>query len=225
MNHKGHERTAGVRRLGSPFAFFAVAMLLVGCGTHVAPSPSASANPEFQAMVARAISSAEDGGASAQQLDTLHQAESEGEVSLSLARTAETGFFACLADSGIEFDDLGPMGDGRYPFLDYTFTAPDPAEADLCYQVEYSFVDALYQNQPQVVAEKDSVFLAKRDELVACIRANEVDVDADATVTELRGALWLLLTGDSLTDPTVHAGQDFVPVDCATPSGISTGDI
>lgn len=214
------------RRSGLFVAVAIVAVVwLAACADPPAGQPDAQASEAFMLLAESALASAEETGASNEQVEILHNAMEAGEMSHALARQALDAFVACLADSHIGFDDVSAENDREYPRIEYRVYADDTTAMDLCYDVHYGLVDSVYQLQPQAVEETESLMVDAAPAITLCLEGAGFVVPSDPNYDELRAAAYFAWNGVYPGESFELADPGFVAVDCLAPAGLDVRDL
>lgn len=163
-------------------------------------SPATSGSGPIDPGLAALISEAKAGGASEAQLATLRSYVPGSPVPFDVLRAAYDRTFACLDNAGVPYGEVSTYVDGAgYSRITYgIYEAPGLTDeqtqriAAECQFGESIYVDQLYIEQPGYVEAADRAFAAARPSILACLRDNGVDIDDDATRSELVSATFTL---------------------------------
>lgn len=164
----------------------AVLVTVVACAS--GPSDGADDAREFAERIASAISDAEAGGASQNQLDILYEAQSAGYLTVDQARRATFADIDCIENAGgrasyVEQSDLSGL-----PVPNSILVAPNEealaamsSVAEECVKLESFWVNKVYQLQPLSQEVRDSYLEAQAPQIRACLEDHGYTVDASAT--------------------------------------------
>lgn len=204
-------------------AFGLLLTSLFGCaGSGGETSPSA--DPAFTELLDQTEGFARSEGASDEQIALLERARSEGVVSYETEHEALVNFFSCLDDKGIGYKDLTVTAGRVFPRVDYQVFSSDPTAMDLCYAEHAASVDSLYQLQPAVIDEVESLVEQHSAGIIACLREAGYEISNDPTYDELRSAAYFAWNGTYPDDPAAQEPAGFVPVDCYGAVGLVEQD-
>lgn len=173
----------------------ALVLVLAGCSA----SPSESIDPAFLLAVDSVLDDARSGGgpsgvvASDQQIALLERVRAQGEVTWGDAMEAIDASAACLEEQGFWLRASPPDETGGFAVPEYTWGGPSSigpdgqaAVGDACIDSESFFVEQLYATQPIAVQARDAWFNTRmKPVLVACLKRNGVEVDAEASEHDL----------------------------------------
>lgn len=189
--------------------------------TDVSSSESQAA---FLELIDRQLSQAAQAGASQDQIALLEQARPDGELSFALAKEAYTAFFSCLDDAGIRYEDLTNTAGREFPRVEYNAYASDPTVLDTCFLLHADFVDTVYQVQPAVEAEVQSLVVERSQSIVACLLDAGYAIAEEPSYDELRSAAYFAYMGFYPEDADVEEPAGFVSVDCYGAAGLTSDD-
>jgi len=165
------------------------ALLLAGC-SHSAGGET-GVEQGFDAEVSQAIAEATDAGASAQQLDILERAATDGGVTFEDAKMAATSAMACMESQGVTANyEEKALPNGvtipAYTVQDHTSNGGDALPVmDGCEKSESYWVNMLYQMQPTSV-EANLAFIEKQAPVIRkCLEDAGYDTDPKATGMDL----------------------------------------
>lgn len=182
--------------------------MLAGCTVSLEPIDP---TPGFDQQAAEVLEHAEQGGASAAQLEIIEQAIAEGEMSLEGARAAAHAVVDCIGQAGTPATYVErTTGAGLVIPVGAALanTVEEQAIVDACMTQENFWVDYLYQTQPSSVALQEA-FVAQQVPLVrACLEDYGTEVPDELSNREV-----LLLAVDV-------ARQMEWTADCLRPFGI-----
>jgi len=217
-------RIASVRSVWAVGIGMSLAVALAACsGSRADPSGSQSADSVFfEGWIEQA-----QGTASEEQLTILERAREAGAMEEADVQSALERTFQCFEDAGITYTQTIDENMGL-PLPAYSFggginAAPDGpwvGVADACINANSFYVEMAYQNQPRAIDIQEAWFAANgREQVVACLKANNWDFDEDAWWQELLKAsteLWKETAG--LNDGGTQEGPN--AVDCWTDAGL-----
>ncbi len=199
-------RPAGPARrpVGRLAALAATALLaLAGCsGGDAAPEPATTVDP-------RLLESAQEGGASEEQLAVLQS----GQVTFEQYQGSVNKAIACMREAGIEVIGDNVTQPRGFPEISYSFANDSAgrtsdqtiAIADECMATHSMFVEQAYQTSPGSLEQQEAAFAPYRDPITQCVRENGGEVPQDATAGDI-------LVAAAQLEATSG-------VDCATQSG------
>lgn len=148
-------------------------------------------------------------------------------VTFATVREALGDFFTCLEGAGIDYLDNGTDDSRGFPLPSYGVVLPaDNSDAtqrlaDQCLLIHYDFLDTLYQLQPASVEAAHAPLLAKKAEIIMCLREIGIEVSDEATADDIRRALlWGELGFDPEIGPEGDPPATWVSTNCATTVGL-----
>jgi hypothetical protein len=168
----------------------ATLLTLTACAASSLPAPSSTL--PFAETYALILAEAKAGGASDEQMADIETYIDGRPIPFSVVKGALERTFSCFEASELEYTDLTRETYPGFFKYDY-FVRPRVGIADEatrlianeCQDREVSFIGALYENQPGILAARDREFQQKRPELIECLRAHGEIVDDDATTDEI----------------------------------------
>ncbi len=198
--------------LGIGAATTSAALLLAGCSYRAGGETDVEQG--FDAEVSQAIADATDAGASAQQLDILERAATDGGVTFEDAKIAATSAMACMANQGVTANyKEKALANGvtipAYAVQDHKSDGGDVVQVmDQCETTESFWVSMLYQMQPTSV-EANLAFIEKQAPVIRqCLEDAGYDTDPKASGMEL------------VKESSDIAGQTGGGVSCAVDAGV-----
>lgn len=101
----------------------------------------------------------------------------------------------CLVEAGVSYD-RGADWERAPGFFVPVFGYGEPFEVgETCVNRHFQYAFSAYQEQPVYYEALDAALEAEREQVVECLRANDVVIDDDATLDELRQASQDLMAG------------------------------
>lgn len=222
--------------MGAPSRIAAIRLVCaVGIGTSLAvalvacsgPGADPSGSPQAESVFFEGWIEQAQGTASEEQLAILERAREAGVLDEADVQSALERTFQCFESADITYSQTIDQNMGL-PLPAYTFgggndAAPDGpwvGVADACINANSFYVEMAYQNQPRAIDIQEAWFAANgRDQVVACLKANNWDFDEDAWWQELLKAsteLWKETAGLD-EHPTWENPE---AVDCWTDAGL-----
>lgn len=121
------------------------------------------------------------------------------EMSVLLADT-----FACFDDAGVAYR-VDPDREIVPGFVvpQYSVSADSLDVADACQAAHSEYAFSAFQTQPVVIEAADQALESRRPQVLQCLRDQEVTVDDDATLEELRVMAWDVFMAVPDQDPAL----------------------
>lgn len=216
--------TQGVSRLGR-LVLVSLALSLAGCATSSGDAPLTNA-VGFDSLITGIVEEARAAGASEEQMRLLQEAADRGIVSPEVMRQAITNLADCVTSVGLGFEWGEETGPRSLPFMNYGISVPSGTSEELmdnCETLESRYVSAAYQLQPAMDTARRDLISDNLPDVIACLQSAGVEIDANATVDEVRPAVAYAATGytPGSTDPPPIG---FTPTDCAAAVGMTMTD-
>lgn len=194
-----------------------IVVSLTGCNGNPSQDAAIQSAPSWNALVHEAISEATDGGASAQQIAILTEAEATGEITLESARDAARATVECMTSAGVDASYRETEGsEGELPSPGFRVRSEADgglnAIATKCETQESGWVNHLYQVQPRAVEKRDANIDQHMPELLACLKKRGFAPDADAT----RDEVYVAITNEAIATNTANG------VSCLSRAGINS---
>lgn len=197
-------------RLSSVSIIVALALSACSSSEVVETSP-------YNEFIAQTEADALEGGASSAQLDLLHEASDDGEVTLEVARQAARSALNCAIEAGLvaEFNETtGSSGIAVPGFVvvadDGELSETEEATLEHCDDREAFWVNKAYQMQPSSVHLRDRYLESRAPALLKCLEDNGLEVEDESSIQELIDEAILLLD------------QSSGSIDCFEVSGVDT---
>jgi hypothetical protein len=184
-------------------------VLLAGCATETGTQPDSQG---FAELAASMIEEAEAGGAGDAQLEILRQAQSDGKVSLEVARAANRAAVECVNDAGSSAfyqESTTAAGLVLPGFSSLADTPEQMAISDACTTEVQFWVSGLYQMQPASLTLNDAYLEQQAPVVRSCLERNGYAADPEATTIELlRQAAQVKIDTESAVDCLAEAKID-----------------
>lgn len=142
------------------------------------------------------LQQAQAAGAGDEQMAILEEAQAAGEVPFEVYSDAVDRALRCIREAGGQAEDRGTSESEGVLKRSYGVgaetEAADPVEflpgatVHRCIAEHSLWVEFAYQNQPSSVEAKEAFWEQHRDAIVACLRAEGVDVAGDEPMSELQ---------------------------------------
>lgn len=136
-------------------------------------------------MFNEALANAREGGASAQQLAELEDAEILGEIDLETARAATRRTVKCIQDSGYSAEYADAEVNGGRIVPSFSVETDGEVQAQSCEARESYWVLNLFATQASALEADRAYFEQQRPILLACMEENGIDVAADDDIYAL----------------------------------------
>lgn len=186
---------------------------VAGCGTTDEDAATSAAGTSWELALDAILEDARAGGAGQRQIEVLEAARAAGALEYETVVDLTHDTFACFEAAGIDYQEY--PGEERVPgwtIVRYSFSAEAPgltepqvmALADACMAEHSMFAEFVLQDAALHQEVRDERMRAELPTILACLADNGVQVDADATLDEVRLAALELLnaTADS-AEPAV----------------------
>lgn len=179
--------TSAWARLASTATAFAFVIATAACSSGPSLEPPSEAGV-FQEVWLQAS----EAGASPAQLDLIARASERGEVTLPDVYEALAATFECFDEGGVAWEWLDLDYSRGFPIPSYGWGGADEQlfdYGDACLERHSFYVEMLYQVQPSSVEAEKSNLDERMPEVVACLRAEGVEISDEASPDEVELAI------------------------------------